>query len=95
MAMSSIFDGTGSIDSILLGIGLGLWIAFFCHNVIREPLDNHITLLMNGEYTISGYWPLLRATALISVIDFLIVLIIYYSLREDIKTAHPTWANII
>ena len=88
MALASMIDGLSSIDQIAFGVGLGIWIAFFCNGVIRKPLDRHITVLMNGEYQISGYWPLLRTLALVSVVDLLIILLIYYVLREDINIVH-------
>lgn len=50
MCLAGLIDGLNSIDEILFGIGLGIWIAFMCDGAIRKPLDRHITTLMNGEY---------------------------------------------
>ena len=95
MMASDLFFGLNSVDQCAFGIGLGIWVAFFCNGVIRKPLDLHITRLMNGEYTIIGYGPLLRAIAIISVAGILFLLTLYYCLREDIKVDHPKWANTI
>ena len=50
MMITGVVSGVSSIDQILLGLNVGILLAFFCNGVLKRPLDHHITQLMNGEY---------------------------------------------
>ena len=47
-SLQGIYNGTNSIDAVLFGVELGLFIAIYSHYFIRERLDKHITKLMDG-----------------------------------------------
>ena len=87
--------GLNSLDELAFGIGLGVWIGFFCNGVIRKPLDRHITTLMNGEYQARGYAPVLRALAIICASVSFMMLVVDLAFREEISTKHPSWAEAI
>ena len=93
--LSEFCFGQNSLDQIALGIGLGIWIAFFCNGVIRKPLDRHITTLMNGEYQMRGYAPLVRLTFIVTASLFFLMFVVEFFRKEEISTVHPEWAEAI
>lgn len=47
-SLQGIYNGTNSIDAVLFGVELGLFIAIYSHFFIRERIDKHITKVMDG-----------------------------------------------
>ena len=93
IAASNFITGGQSIDQIVFGTTLGVWLGYFCNTFIRRPLDIHITKLLLGEYHAQGYSTILKCLLGIVIIDFILVSGIY-ALCENlvpVKTAQAAW----
>jgi len=49
-SLQGVYNGANSIDSILFGMELGIFVACLCHFYFRTILDRHVTNLMEGMY---------------------------------------------
>ena len=72
VAAADFVTGNQSVDQIFFGACLGLWLGYFCNAFVREPLDRHITKLLDGEYHALGYSRLFKTLLVIVVFDFIL-----------------------
>ena len=48
--LQGIYNGTNTIDQVLFGVEIGLFIACVSHFFVRKPLDKHVTKILDGLY---------------------------------------------
>jgi hypothetical protein len=89
--MTAIVSGNATVDQVLFSLELGVLVALFCNSVMRVPLSEHITRLMNGEYNSTGYGRLIRNLSLVVVPISIILTVMYVTLQQDISVDRPTW----
>lgn len=49
-SLQGIYNGSNTIDQVLFGIELGLFVAWVSHYYLRTMLEKHVTKLMDGLY---------------------------------------------
>ena len=88
-----VVNGLCTIDQTLFGLNLGILLAFTCEYTLRQPLDRHVTKLMNGEYAVSGYGSLLQKSSLLIVGAVLVSTLLYLTLNQNdlMQTNHRDW----
>ena len=87
--LQGIYNGTNSIDQVLFGVELGLFIATFSHFFVREALEKHVTNVMDGLY-VNRY----RQAVLGVLVAFLcafVVVTLYYALAVSRFKAPGSW----
>ena len=48
---SRLFLGAHSLNQVLYGLSCGLWFAFSAHFILREPLTELVSALIDGKQT--------------------------------------------
>ena len=88
-----VVNGLCTIDQTLFGLNLGILLAFSCECILRQPIDRHVTKLMNGEYAVTGYSSLMQKSSLLAVGSVLASTLFYLSLDQDEKLQqnHRDW----
>ncbi len=95
MIFTGPLSGVSSFDQVLFGLNIGILLALFCNYVLKKPIERHVTKLMDGEFHVSGYLPLIRNWFLMLVFLVLFFLVLYISFNEDMTTLHADWLYII
>jgi len=43
LMLGGLVNSVSTVDQILFGLNLGILLAFFCHSILRKPIDVHVT----------------------------------------------------
>ena len=81
-SLQGVYNGANSIDSVLFGLELGIFVAWLCHFYFRKALDRHVTNLMEGMY-LNRYRQVTFGGIVIFLVLFVIETISYVSVLGD------------
>jgi hypothetical protein len=81
-SLQGVYNGANSIDSVLFGLELGIFVAWLSHYFFRKKLDTHVTNLMEGMY-LNRYRQVTFGALVIFLVFFVIETISYVSVLGD------------
>jgi hypothetical protein len=84
--LQGIYNGNNSIDQVLFGVELGLFIAVYCHFFMKQTLMAHVTNIMDGLYVHSYK----QAAVSASIVFLVLFSIVTFQYIHAIKTFKPS-----
>lgn len=88
-SLQGIYNGTNTIDQVLFGVELGLFIAFFCHYLVKDTLRRHITNVLDGMY-VNRYKQLVMGF-LVAFLSLFFTVMMLYALSLSKFKAPNSW----
>ena len=77
MGFARLYNGVHSIDQIIFGSLLGIWLAFVMHYGVREPVFSNVRFLLkeSKNVTVKDYMKYSIVSAIIAILCFLVIII--------------------
>ena len=88
---AEVLLGLASLDQVLFGLFLGVWVGLCFHFFLRIPITRHIKSLLDGEYHLIGYRKILLTVAIIGLIDAGLISTIFFLRFENEHIENPSW----
>ena len=91
--IQGLYNGSNSIDEVLFGVEIGVFIGLSSHFFVRERLNDHLTHLMDGMY-VNRYKQVVMGYSVIFISIFLLITLEYVIVLSSFKTPSP-WMHEI
>ena len=87
--LQGIYNGTNTIDAVLFGVEIGIFIALVSHFYVRKSLDKHVTKVLDGLY-VNRYRQAILGFTIAFLVLFMIITIEYVSVLAQFRPP-TTW----
>mmetsp|Transcript_37538 Transcript_37538/g.27678 ORF Transcript_37538/g.27678 Transcript_37538/m.27678 type:complete len:207 (-) Transcript_37538:163-783(-) len=92
IGFSRMFNGVHSLDQVMLGGQMGVWLALFMHFIVREPLFNHVNHILKTHNGLvpKPFQKYILISSLCTFIIYALVILVYFMVDMFFEI-EPEW----